>query len=60
VILEDLARPACGQQDLAAPRARITNRKVAVFCDRCVAFTTIALSEEQVHTLRRWSHRALG
>lgn len=50
-ILEDLACPACGGQDPADARHRVTDNKIRVFCDCCGTFVTIVLSDAQARAL---------
>jgi transcription elongation factor Elf1 len=54
-ILEDLACPACGRQDLGDAHTRITHNEMRVFCEDCGAFVTIVMSDEQVQAVHRLS-----
>jgi hypothetical protein len=52
-IREELVCPACGYQDPGEAHLRISDDcTVRIFCSACGAFVTIALSEEQVETIR--------
>lgn len=51
-ILEDLACPACGHQQPGARYRSVVDKKMRIFCDRCGAFITISLSDEQARVLR--------
>jgi transcription elongation factor Elf1 len=54
-ILEDLACPACGYQDLGDAHRRVTSNELRIFCEGCGAFITISMNDEQVRTIYRWS-----
>jgi hypothetical protein len=54
-ILEDLACPACGHQDLGNAHQRIASNELRIFCESCGAFITISMNEEQATTIHRWS-----
>jgi transcription elongation factor Elf1 len=54
-ILEDLACPACGHQDLGAVHHGLMSNQLRIFCDGCGAFITIAMNDEQVRTISQWS-----
>jgi transcription elongation factor Elf1 len=54
-ILEDLACPACGHQDLGSAHNRLATNELRIFCDGCGAFITISMSDEQATTIQRWA-----
>jgi transcription elongation factor Elf1 len=51
LILEDLACPVCGRQDLGEPHARITGNRMCMFCEGCGALVTTQLTDAQVKTI---------
>jgi transcription elongation factor Elf1 len=59
-ILEDLACPACGHQDLANAHHRLASNQLRIFCEGCGAFITISMSDEQATTIQGWSPRPNG
>jgi transcription elongation factor Elf1 len=54
-ILEDLACPACGRQDLGDAPTRIAQNEMRLFCEDCGAFVTVVMSDEQVQAVQRLS-----
>ena len=54
-IVSELACAACGDVDPRDAAERIVDNKLRIFCERCGAFTTISLTDEQVRAIRRWS-----
>jgi cytochrome c-type biogenesis protein CcmH/NrfF len=52
-ILEELACPACGRQDLGDAHTRITQNQMRLFCEDCASFVTIVMSDEQVQAVHR-------
>ena len=54
-ILEDLACPVCGYQDLGNAHHRVAANKLRIFCEGCGAFITISMNEAQSSTIHSWS-----
>jgi uncharacterized Zn finger protein len=55
LILEDLACPSCGRQDLGDAHTRIADNQMRLFCEDCGSFITIVMSDEQVQAVYRVS-----